>query len=111
VGESIRQAYGQYQQDFDEALERFADPGWYLDDAHSYKGLLRRHSKLGFSALKNSYSEVSSQKEFRHRNWFRSSLTLASIQKQIKNLWDVVSENANDYRLSPPKRDSPSFRS
>jgi hypothetical protein len=100
VGESMPQAYRHQAQDFDVALERFSDPGWYLDDGHPYKAVIRRHCKLAFSALKNSYGEASSQAEFRHRNWFRSPLTLASTQKQIANLWDVVSENAAAYLLA-----------
>jgi AIPR protein len=107
VGESMRQAYGHQGQDFDPALERFSNPGWYLEsDAHQCKAVLRRHCKLAFTALKNSYGEASSHGEFRHRNWFRSPLTLASIQKQVANLWDVVSENADDYILPSTKSDA-----
>jgi hypothetical protein len=106
VGESMRQAHKHQGQDFDPALERFSSPNWYLElDAHLYKTVVRRHCKLAFTALKNAYGEASSHAEFRHRNWFRSPLTLASIQKQIANLWDVVSENADGYLLSPSKRD------
>jgi len=29
------------------------------------------------------------------------------VQKQLENLWDVVSENADDYLLPSTKRDGP----
>ncbi len=106
IGESMRQAYRSLAQDFDLGLGRFSNPGWFLEaDSHTYKAVVRRHCKLAFSALKNSYGEASSHAEFRHRNWFRSPLTLASIQKQVANLWDVVSENGDDYLPTLTKRD------
>ena len=71
----------------------------------------RRHCKLAFTALKNAYGESSKEKDFRHRNWFRNQLTLASVQKQLENLWEVVSENADNYLLPSTKRDgAPSSR-
>jgi hypothetical protein len=106
VGESIRQAYAHQGQDFDLALERFSSPGWYLEaETYLFKAVVRRHCKLAFTALKNAYSEASGHKDFRHRNWFRDPLTLASIQRQLANLWDVVSENAADYLLPIAKAD------
>ncbi|MGA2200819.1 MAG: AIPR family protein [Terriglobales bacterium] len=108
VGESMRQAYRHQGQDLGPALERFSDPNWYIEpETHSYKAVIRRHCKLAFTALKNAYGESSKEKEFRHRNWFRNQLTLASVQKQLENLWDVVSENADDYLLPSTKRDGP----
>lgn len=108
VGESMRQAYRHQGQDFDLALDRFSAPSWYIEpEAHAYKAVIRRHCKLAFTALKNAYGEASKDKEFRHRNWFRNQLTLASVQKQLENLWDVVSENADDYLLPSIKRDGP----
>ncbi len=111
VGDSMRQAYGHQGQDFDLALERFSSPSWYVEpETHAYKAVIRRHCKLAFTALKNAYGESSKEKEFRHRNWFRNQLTLASVRQQLENLWDVVSENADDYVL-PRRRDgSPPIR-
>ena len=113
VGESMRQAYRNQVQDLDLALERFSDPSWYLEqEDHAYKAVIRRHCRLAFTALRNAYGEASKDKEFRHRNWFRNQLTLASVQKQLENLWDVVSENANDYLLPLARRNgSPLSRS
>lgn len=100
VGESMRQVHQRLGREFDPIVGKFSNPGWYLEsDAHLYKAVVRRHWNSAFTALKNAYSEASSQVEFRHRNWFRNQLTLASIQKQLANLWNVVRENANDYSL------------
>jgi AIPR protein len=106
VGESMRQAYKHQNQDFDFALGRFADPNWYLEpETDPHKAVVRRHCKLAFNALKNAYGESSKSEQFRHRNWFRDQLTLASVHKQLESLWDVVSENADDYVLPTSKRE------
>jgi len=107
LGESMRQVHQHLGQGLDAALEKVADPGWYLEaETFPYKATVRRFCKLAFKALKGAYNEASKDAAFRHRNWFRNPLTLASIQKQLADLWDIVSENADDYSLIPARKDA-----
>jgi hypothetical protein len=104
VGEAMRQVHEHRGLDFDSVLEDFSDPSWYIEaDAHPYKTVVRRYCKLAFTALRNAYAEASSHKDFRHRNWFRNPLTLEAIRRQLTNLWDIVSENADNYILPGKK--------
>lgn len=104
VGESMRQVHERQEVDLDSVLEKLSNPGWYSEsETHPYKAVVRRHCKLAFTALKNAYSEASSHKDFRHRNWFRNALTLGAVRKQLENLWDIVSENAENYTVITKK--------
>lgn len=106
VGEVMRQVHGHSEELLNPSLEMLASPGWYLEqETHRYKATLRRHCKLAFAALKNSYGEANARGST-HRNWFRDRLTLASIRKQVGNLWSVVSEDADNYLFTKPKREA-----
>lgn len=104
VGESLRQVHERGNESLDHTLQKLANPAWYLEpDGCQQKAVLKRHCKLGFTALKNAYNEAKGQKDFRHRNWFRTQMTLESVRMQLANLWEIASENAEAYSFTHKK--------
>jgi hypothetical protein len=105
VGESMRLVHSHTGTELDATLAKIADPGWYVEpETDRVKAVVRRYCKLAFRALKGAYGEASGHETFRHRNWFRDSETLVSTRKILADLWDIISENADDYSLAPGPR-------
>ncbi len=100
VGESFRVIYGRLQKDLEATLRRMSDPSWYTDpESNPLKALIRRHSTLAFTSLRNAYGQASRETDFRHRNWFRLESSLKAIRSQLENLWPIVSDTAEKYVL------------
>jgi hypothetical protein len=98
VGESFRVVYSRLQKELDPSLRKMCDPSWYTEpDDNPIKAVLRRHSNLVFTSLKNAYAQASNEADFRHRNWFRLESTLKSVRSQLENLWPIISDTADKY--------------
>jgi hypothetical protein len=100
VGESFRVAYAHLGRDLNAGLRKASDPNWYIEpDTDPVKSAIRKHCKLVFASLKNAYGQASREQDFRHRNWFRSEMTLKAIRLQLETLWGIVSDGAEQYML------------
>ena len=90
LGESIRNSYREQSQDLDTALRALGNPTWLKQDPDGpVKATIGRHCRVAFISLANAYKAASGQNGFMHRNWFRSSATIASITEHVANFWGV----------------------
>jgi len=104
LGESIRTAYKFQKIDFEEDLRRLSShTSWIKQDDCGAKKVIHRHCKVAFKALIDAYKDASKDQGFAHRNWFRSSKTLASISEQLKSSWSLISDHGEEYIFSKVK--------
>lgn len=101
LGESLRISYSSQALALDDALRGMSNPSWIKQPAEGpVKKVLGRHCKLAFKSLSDSYKEASKDPAFKHRNWFRTQATLASITEHMGSSWTLLSDHGEDYVLS-----------
>jgi len=104
LGESMRVSYRSQSLDLDSALRGLGNPAWLKQDEHGpIKKVIVRHCKVAFKSLIDAYKEAAKDQAFKHRNWFRSQVTLSTIADHVNSSWSLLSDHAEEYLLSVPK--------
>jgi len=100
VGELLRMAYAKDLDSLDADLRKLSKPNAWLDDPKCLaKRTLVEAFKLASTALNKAYNQAARHPDFRHRNWFRNSDTLAEIKAELQ----VIPEyrGLDDLKLAP----------
>ena len=101
LGEALRVAYEDQDTLLQADVVALGDPRWSRPEAgKDTKRAIDNGSKLAFKSLSDAYRTASSQQGFTHRNWFRDKATLAEVRERIRSSWELISEHAEDYRLT-----------
>ncbi|MGC1913487.1 MAG: hypothetical protein WA660_16730, partial [Candidatus Acidiferrales bacterium] len=87
VGELLRLIYQTRQTDLEADIRKLSKPNDWMDsDKNQAKGTLKEIFKLASTAINKVYVQASKDSEFRHRNWFRDSSTLADIKTELSSI-------------------------
>lgn len=89
VGELLRMIYRDKGLDLDTDIRRLSKPNSWMDSTKdATKDVIAELFKLAATAIGKAYSQAAKQKDFRHRNWFRSIETRSQIVEEL----DVIPE-------------------
>ena len=102
LGKAICLMHEMIEADFDKALMTLADPTWIESSdkkAVAFRGTIDKFCDMAFRALKKVYVDASRRSDFRHRNWFRSAMTLREIDSQLDDYCSLMKHAANGYKF------------
>jgi hypothetical protein len=85
VGQLLRLIYRAIGEDLDTDLRKLYKPNDWMDLASNHtKQSLAELFKLSSIAINKAYAQAAKHTDFRHRNWFRNSGTLADISSELE---------------------------
>ncbi len=87
VGELLRLSYKGKPDEMDDDLRRLSKPQWLDDSENDSKLCLTELYGIATSVLRQTYDiDARATENFRHRNWFRSDVTLAQIRNTLATI-------------------------
>ena len=85
VGQLLRLIYKTTGQDLDADLRKLYKPSEWIDTLSNHtKKSITELFKLSSIAIGKAYAQAAAHSDFRHRNWFRDSKTLAGINSELE---------------------------
>lgn len=84
VGQLLRLIYRERGRDLNADIAKLSKPSTWMDSStNQTKVALAEVFKLASIAINKAYNQDAKQSDFRHRNWFRNSKTLANIDLEL----------------------------
>jgi hypothetical protein len=87
AGELLRLGYSDSLATLEHDLRHLANPNkWMNTSQNSIAKAIKEIVDLASTAMKRVYKAASAKQDFRHRNWFRTTQTLADIRNELDGI-------------------------